>query len=93
MDMITTSKVFLQIDSQVEQGKAGEMSRLLSAALVDRRFCDLLLARPDLALADGYNGESFHLSFKARQFILTTKSNSLVDLADRWVRFDDNGKR
>lgn len=85
----TTSNVFLQTSIQLDQGREGEMNRLLGAALVDRQFCDLLLTRPALALANGYNGESFFLSFEERQFILATKSASLPDLAQRWVELNN----
>ena len=90
MDVITASNVFLPIDSRVKQAKTGEMSRLFSAALVDRGFCDLLLSQPNQALDSGYNGESFHLSGEDKEFILTVKSTSLVDLAKRWILFNDN---
>ena len=59
MGLITTSHVFLSTSNQPDQMRYGEMSRLLTAALVDRQFCDLLLTRPDLALANGYEGEPF----------------------------------
>jgi hypothetical protein len=85
MGLITTSNVFVPTITQTDQGRDGEMSRLLSAALVDRQFCERLLSEPDLALANGYNGESFSLSLKERQFVLSTQFNSLPDLAERWV--------
>jgi hypothetical protein len=40
----------------------GEMSRLVTAAVVNKKFCDLLLTSPAAALAAGYNGESFYLT-------------------------------
>lgn len=89
MGLLTTSNVFLLTYNQLDQEKTGEMSRLFNAALVDRQFCDLLLTRPTLALANGYNGEPFLLNFKDRQFLLTTKSDSLADLAERWVKFNN----
>jgi hypothetical protein len=89
MDFIITSRTFLPVSNQLDQGKDGEMSRLLSAALVDRQFCDLLLNKPALALAKGYNGESFLLSNRDRQFVLASKSASITDFAKGWVNYNN----
>lgn len=89
MSLIITSDLYLLVGNQLDQEKAGEMNRLFNAALVDHRFCNLLLTQPGLALTDGYNGEQFHLSFRDRQFILTAKSPSLADLAMRWVKLNN----
>ena len=43
-----------------------EFSRLISAAVVNQRFCNLLLINPMIALSTGYNGESFHLTAEAQ---------------------------
>ena len=88
MVLIATSNLFVSTNTQADQARSGEISRLLSAALVDRQFCNLLLTKPDLALANGYCGESFQLSPKDRQFFLASKSNSLADLAENWVNFN-----
>jgi hypothetical protein len=66
---------------------AGEVSRLFNAALVDRKFCHLLLAEPEVALAQGYNNETFHLALEDRHFVLATRAASLADLAAGWLRF------
>lgn len=58
----------------------GELSRLISAAVVSREFRDLLLTNPEMALAGGYNGESFHLDTEDHEFILSTQASSLPDL-------------
>jgi hypothetical protein len=65
--------------------EAHEISRLINAALVDLVFCDLLLTKPSIALAQGYNGESFDLSPKAKEFVLTHKALSLHDFATSWL--------
>lgn len=88
MDLITTDQAFLPVSQQIEPDRSSEMSRLLNAALIDRQFCDLLLTRPDLALANGYNGEAFLLSFRDRRFILRARFASLTDFAERWLAFD-----
>ena len=89
MGLITSNTVFVTTKNWLDQGRAGEMSRLINAALVDRQFCNLLLTQPSLALANGYNGEQFLLGYKDKQFLLATKSDSLADLAERWVQFNN----
>ncbi len=64
---------------------AWEMSRLINAALVDAQFCDMLLTRPEQALDQGYNGETFNLDPRDRQFVLATPAASLADFANCWV--------
>ena len=69
---------------RVREGMA-EMSRLVSAALVDQGFCRLLLSNPLAALSRGYNGETFDLSAVERSFVLSVQAESLTDFASRWV--------
>jgi hypothetical protein len=59
----------------------GELSRLLTAAVVNQRFCKLLLSNPASALASGYNGESFRLGKEESDFILSIQAKSLADFA------------
>jgi hypothetical protein len=58
-----------------------ELSRLLTAAVVSRRFCGLLLADPLQAVTTGYNGETFRLSPEEVQQILAIKAPSLREFA------------
>ena len=58
-----------------------EFSRLLTAAVVNQRFCKLLLSNPASALASGYNGESFRLGKEERDFILSIQAKNLADFA------------
>ncbi len=58
-----------------------ELSRLLSAAVVNQRFCKLLLTNPASALAAGYNGESFRLGKEERDLILSIEAKSLAEFA------------
>jgi hypothetical protein len=59
----------------------GELNRLLTAAVVNRGFCNLLLTNPASALAAGYNGESFRLAAEDRARILSIQAKSLTDFA------------
>lgn len=46
-----------------------ELSRLVAAAVINRRFRRLLLTKPAKAVECGYNGESFRLTPAERQLI------------------------
>jgi len=58
-----------------------EINRLLTAAVVNRRFCRLLLSNPLAALADGYRGEAFNLNPGDVKRISTIRATSLRDFA------------
>jgi hypothetical protein len=58
-----------------------ELSRLLSAAVVNQRFCRLLLSNPATALATGYNGESFRLAKEEKDLVLSIQAKTLEDFA------------
>jgi hypothetical protein len=60
-----------------------ELSRLISAAVVNREFCNLLLADPAVALATGYNGEAFHLAIEEQELITSIRATSLADFAQQ----------
>jgi hypothetical protein len=57
------------------------ISRLLSAAVINKRFRELLLTDPDQALAQGYLGEDFLLTYQERKLILAIRAENLVDFA------------
>ena len=59
------------------------ISRLLSAAVVNRNFRELLLSDPSLALAQGFQGESFFLSCQERDLILSIRASDLSDFANQ----------
>ncbi len=70
--------------------KIKELSRLISAAVVNQRFCSLLLADPALALATGYGGEAFRLASEEQELILSIRATSLADFALQLAK-DGNG--
>ena len=57
------------------------LSRVFSAAVVNRQFCDMLLDDPYTALKKGYLGETFSLSKEEQDLIVSIRANSLADLA------------
>jgi hypothetical protein len=65
------------------------LSRLINAAVVSQEFCNLLLTNPALALATGYNGESFHLASEEQKLIFSIRASSLADFA---LQLTKNGR-
>jgi len=58
-----------------------EYSRLLSAAVINRNFCNMLLSNPSHAINSGYSGEKFNLSKEAEEKINTIHATSLQEFA------------
>jgi hypothetical protein len=58
-----------------------ELSRLMAAAAVNPKFCNLLLEDPELALATGFHGETFSFTDEERDLIRSIRADSLADLA------------
>ena len=64
----------------------GGLSRLVTAAVINQKFCDLLLTSPTTALASGYSGESFDLTPEERELVLSIRASSLTDFAVKLTR-------
>ena len=64
-------------------GQSAEINRLLTAAVVSRRFCQLLLANPVAALTAGYRGEAFRLSADEMRQVTAIRASSLQDFAQQ----------
>lgn len=60
-----------------------ELCRLLSAAVINARFCQALLSNPAQAVANGYRGEKFHLGREDRQRLAGIRAKSLADFASQ----------
>jgi hypothetical protein len=60
-----------------------EVSKLLTAAVVSKAFCQLLLTNPAQALEDGYNGMRFALSNQEKEQLLSIRAQSLSELASQ----------
>ena len=58
-----------------------ELSRLLTAAVVNKKFRKLLLDDPAIALASGFNGEPFRLASEDKNRVLSINAQSLADFA------------
>ncbi len=70
---------------------SAELSRLLSAAVVSEKFCELLLANPASALVAGYSGESFLLETADLELVLSIRATDLSDFALQLTK-GKNGK-
>ena len=62
-----------------------ELSRLLTAATVSKNFRHLLLTNPEQALANGYNGEVFHLDAQDMDRIMSIQALSLREFAQQLI--------
>jgi hypothetical protein len=62
------------------------INKLLAAAVVNKKFCDLLLTDPKAALRNGYNGESFQLREEDQRLVLSIQADSLADFAAHLVK-------
>jgi hypothetical protein len=64
----------------------GELSRLMAAAVVDRKFRDLLLANPAAAIETGQGEEPFQLTPDEKALILPIQhAQSLADFASELI--------
>lgn len=62
------------------------LPRLFAAAVVSRQFREELLREPEIALANGYLGQSFPLTDRETNLIKSIRADSLVDLAQKLNR-------
>lgn len=61
--------------------KNQELSRILSAAIINCHFRSMLLNDPVTAIANGYSGESFSLASIEREKLGAIRAKSLADFA------------
>ena len=62
------------------------LRRLFAAAIVNNKFCEILLNKPEEALAAGYLGQTFSLTDRERTIIQSVRADTLTDLAQK-VRY------
>ena len=60
---------------------SASISRLMAAAVINARFRNLLLSRPEQALREGFQGEDFNLDRTERNLILSIQAIDLADFA------------
>jgi len=59
------------------------LSKLFEAAVLNRQFCQLLLSKPEVALQQGYQRNTFELTLEEQALIISIDANSLPDLAQQ----------
>jgi hypothetical protein len=91
MLMIATpiTPVMEQVDYQPSND---ELNRLLSAAVVSKSFRNMLLTNPEIAVASGYQGETFNLSSDDQSWLYSFRPTSLIDLAANMVTYQQERK-
>ena len=57
------------------------ISRLMTAAVINKRFRNLLLTSPGEALKAGFQGEDFNLDRAERRLVLSIQAGDLADFA------------
>ncbi|MBE0698095.1 MAG: hypothetical protein IH586_14335 [Anaerolineaceae bacterium] len=65
------------------QETTGEYSRLLTAAVINLQFRQLLLANPGKAIEKGYGGETFSLAREEKKRVAAIRATSLADFASQ----------
>ena len=73
----------LQIAETPTPRNPAGLSKLFEAAVVNRQFCQLLLSQPEMALRQGYMGNTFDLTFEEQALIISIQARSLPDLAQQ----------
>ena len=66
-----------------------EISRILTAAVINTRFRQMLLSNPAGAVARGFGGEAFHLGIETRRYLASIQATSLEDFALQLARNPD----
>jgi hypothetical protein len=89
MLMIDTpiTPTMIQVDNP---SRNDELNRLLSAAVVSKSFRNMLLANPEIAVASGYQGETFNLSPEDQSWLYSIRPANLIDLAANMVTYQQN---
>ena len=57
------------------------LNQLLCAAVVNERFCEMLIHYPSRALSSGYGGQGFSLTPEERALVIGIRAERLEDLA------------
>lgn len=66
-----------------------ELNRLLSAAIVSNGFRNKLFTHPEVAVAQGYQGEKFNLTSDEYSWLISIEANDLVSFASQLVEYQN----
>ena len=75
------------------QTKGKDLNRLISAAVVNKGFCNMLLANPERAVASGFNGEAFCLETEEQDLVASIQAASLPEFAMQLVDHQNDTNR
>lgn len=65
---------------------ANGLSRMMTAAVVNQKFRDLLLSNPAAAMSRGYLGEKFSLNSDEMELVLSIQATDLADFAQQLLQ-------
>ena len=68
-----------------------ELNRLVTAAVVSKSFCELLLHNPTEAIAAGYNGEAFLLTVEEQDWVVSIQAATLQEFAIQLLDLTQSG--
>jgi hypothetical protein len=89
--MLMTDSPVIQVSGKLDYPSSNdEMNRLLCAAVVSKSFRSMLMVNPEIAVASGYQGESFNLSDEDRSWLFSNRPTNQVDLAANIVIYQQN---
>lgn len=77
---------FPTLRHDLNEGVRMECGRLIHAAVINRRFKDMLLANPIKSIEDGFCGEKFAFTWEEKQRIKLIRANSLADFSNQLIQ-------
>jgi hypothetical protein len=69
-----------------------EYSRILTAAVINLQFRQLLLSNPGKAIDSGYGGEMFYLAREEKKRVAAIRATTLADFASQLNQVLDYGQ-
>jgi hypothetical protein len=72
---------------------SANLSRLITAAVINQSFRSLLLSNPEKALTTGFNGEAFRLDRDERELVLSIRATSLSEFAVKVAARHENRRQ
>lgn len=75
------------------KNKGKDLNRLITAAVVNQGFCNMLLANPERAVASGFNGEAFSLEREEQDLVTSIRATSLPEFAMQLVNQQKTNKK
>ncbi len=71
---------------KTNKATSAEYSRILSAAVINTKFREMLLSDPVKAVSCGYSGEQFELDHEDKNRLATIRATSLAEFAAQLSR-------